>query len=305
MDQLLVLPFDHRGSFIKNVFGISGREPTVAESKKISDAKRVIFDAYTKVLEQGLVAAQNSAILVDEQFGSDILKEAKSKGIQTCMCIEKSGQDEFDFEEGDPGYQDHILRNDPTYTKVLVRFNPGGDKASNAKQLARLKALNDYLKEEGRKLLFELLVPATKKQLESVGSDAKRYEVELRPQLTVAAIKEVQSAGIDPEVWKLEGLDSEADVKKVAKQIRSFNKRSVIVILGRGEDAKKAMHWLREAKKVDGVVGFAVGRTIFLEPIMQYVSGKIPRAKAVDKIAENYAAFVKLWVSERSAKAQV
>ena len=58
--------------------------------------------------------------------------------------MEKSGQDEFDFDYGD-NFAQHIEEFDPNLVKVLVRYNPEADAAMNKRQLQRLKKLSDYL----------------------------------------------------------------------------------------------------------------------------------------------------------------
>ncbi len=297
MEALLILPFDHRGSFRKKVFSIEGRDPTDDELTRIKDAKRVIFDAYLKVLGEGLITKENSAILVDEEYGTEILNDANSQGIMTCTPLEKSGQNVFDFDEGDPGYQEQVSRLNPTFAKVLVRYNPEADSEEDKKlQVERLKKLGDWLKETNRKYLFELLVIASDEQMEEAGGDKTRYEAEQRPDLTAQAIRDFQDGGIRPDVWKLEGQETTADMEKVAAPIREANPDAVIVVLGRGESEEKARYWLEQAKSVQGVVGFAVGRTIFLEPLRSYVEGNINREDAVAKVAENYGNFVKLWM---------
>ncbi|MBV9167033.1 MAG: DUF2090 domain-containing protein, partial [Solirubrobacterales bacterium] len=133
--KLYILAFDHRGSFQKKMFGITG-DPTAQETETIADAKRVIFEGMLEAVRRG---AQPGAtgVLVDEQFGGDVPEQARAHGVKLAMPVEKSGQDEFDFEYGDR-FGEHIERFDPDFSKVLVRYNPDGDEAMNERQLARL-----------------------------------------------------------------------------------------------------------------------------------------------------------------------
>jgi myo-inositol catabolism protein IolC len=189
--KLYILAFDHRGSFQKKMFGIEG-DPTPEETEKISDAKHLIFEGMAKASQRG-VDGQSVGVLVDEQFGGTIPHDAKADGLKLAMPVEKSGQDEFDFEYGDD-FGEHIERFDPDFSKVLVRLNPEGDADVNGEQLARLKTLADWLHEHDRKFLFELLVPAEPHQLEAVGGDTDRYDAELRPELMRRAIEQTQDA---------------------------------------------------------------------------------------------------------------
>src|SRR5207248_10058740 len=162
----------HRGSFQKKMFGIQG-DPDEEQTRTIADAKRLIYEGLLKAAEEG-AHADTIGCLVDEQFGGEFAPEAKEKGLKLAMPVEKSGQDEFDFEYGDQ-FGEHIEKFDPDFSKVLVRYNPDDpDTDMNKRQLERLKRLSDWLHERDRKFLFELLVPATDDQLSSVDGDEDR-----------------------------------------------------------------------------------------------------------------------------------
>ena len=293
--KLYILAFDHRGSFQKKMFGITG-DPSPEETERISDAKRVIFEGFKRALEEG--APKDAAgILVDEQFGASAAREAKSVGYILAMPVEKSGQDEFDFEYGEE-FGSHIEQFDPTFTKVLVRWNPEGDQDMNRGQGDRLKRLSDWLHERDRKFLFELLVPATDAQLESVGGDSDRYDKELRPELMRQTIEQIQSAGIEPDIWKIEGLDKREDCEAVAALVRSGGREDVAcVVLGRGADDSAVDHWLRQGAGVPGYVGFAIGRTIWWDALKGTLDGSLPREDAAKQIATNYRRFIDVYES--------
>lgn len=295
-DDLLILPFDHRGSMLKKLFGIEGREPTDAEAQKYSELKEMIFEGFLKSLEMG-VPKETSAILVDDQFGAKILQQAKEKGIKTAMPIEKSGQKEFDFDHED--FRAHIKRVDPFFVKVLVRFNTDGNKEVNNRQLEKLKQVSEFSLEIGKKFIFELLVPAEDAQLQSVGNDNRRFESELRPKLMVQAIKKIQDFGIEPDVWKLEGVDKVEDSKSLVVQVQSNNRTAGIITLGRGEDENKVREWLKVGAKVKGVIGFAVGRTVFFKAMKDFNDDKISKEEAATIVANNYKSLVDLWNRER------
>jgi len=291
--KLYILAFDHRGSFMKAVVGKSSGL-TEDETEKIRDAKRLIFDGMVIAAEAG-EEPENLGVLVDEQFGSDIPQMAKKHGLKLAMPVEKSGQDEFDFEYGD-AFGEHIEKFDPDFSKVLVRYNPEGDAETNERQLGRLKTLADWLHDNGRKFLFELLVPAEKSQLDGVGGDTDRYDAEVRPQLMVQAIKEIQDAGVEVDIWKIEGLDQHADCVKVAEQTRAGGRDNVVcVLLGRGASNEKVDHWLYQATDFESFVGFAIGRSIWNEPLKGYLSGDLDRETAAAKVAANYTRFIEVW----------
>jgi myo-inositol catabolism protein IolC len=291
--KLYVLAFDHRGSFQKKFFGIQG-EPDAEQTAIIADAKHLIFEGMLQAVGSGADASV-TGVLVDEQFGSTVPQEAHEKGLKLAMPAERSGQNMFDFQYGDD-FGEHILKFDPDFTKVLVRYNPEGDAGENAVQLEKLKRLSDWLKQHDRKFLFELLVPAEDAQLQSVEGDTDRYDAELRPQLMRRAIAEIQDAGIEVDIWKIEGVDERSDCEMLAEQARSGGREGVVcVVLGRGADDDKVDEWLQAAAPVDGFVGFAIGRSIWWDPLKAYVDGKIERSAGAAKIAENYLRFVQVY----------
>jgi myo-inositol catabolism protein IolC len=291
--KLYILAFDHRGSFQKKFFGIQG-EPDAEQTAIIADAKHLIFEGMLQAVGSGAEPSV-TGVLVDEQFGSTVPQEAHERGLKLAMPAERSGQNMFDFQYGDD-FGEHILKFDPDFTKVLVRYNPEGDAGENAVQLEKLKRLSDWLKQHDRKFLFELLVPAEDAQLQSVDGDTDRYDAELRPQLMRHAIAAIQDFGIEVDIWKIEGVDERSDCEMLAEQARSGGREGVVcVVLGRGADDDKVDEWLQAAAPVDGFVGFAIGRSIWWDPLKAYVDGKIERSAGAAKIAQNYLRFVQVY----------
>jgi myo-inositol catabolism protein IolC len=284
--QLYMLAFDHRGSFQKGLFGVSGPASPEVHAK-VADTKSLIFEAFELAIARG-APAEASGLLVDEEFGADVARRAKAGGFPLAMPVEKSGQEEFDFEFG-ADFGAHVEDFDPTFAKVLVRYNPDGDAELNARQLARLRELGDWLHARDRKFLFELLVPATPEQLDAVGGDQHRYDTEIRPGLVVRTIRESQEAGVEADIWKIEGLDSRDDCLRVSEQARSGGRDGVAcIVLGRGADEAAVFKWLEAGASVPGYVGFAVGRTLWWDELKAYIAGSLTRDEAAGRIAANY-----------------
>lgn len=295
--ELLILAFDHRTSFTEKMFGIKNSQPTSEEKRQIAGYKRMIFEGFKLALKKG-VTKEIAGLLVDEEFGVDILREAKKSGLTFAMPVEKSGQEEFDFEYGE-NYPKHIQEFDPTLVKVLVRYNPEGDTLMNKRQLQRLRSLSSYLQSIKKPFLFELLVPSTPKQLSEVGGSKETYDRETRPKLMVEAMKQIQDARIEPNIWKLEGVEKSEDAKAVVKQAQKGERKVAVITLGRGEGKEQVQKWLKVGVKIPGIIGFAVGRTIFWQPLEEHKAGKISRNQAIEKIAQNYTEFSDLWLSEK------
>ena len=175
-----------------------------------------------------------------------------------------------------------------------MRYNPEGDATLNRRQADRLKRLSGYLHDKSAsRLMFELLVPPEKAELEEVGGDRKAYDHELRPRLMVRAIHELQDAGVEPDLWKIEGLDARTDCGKVVEAARRGGRDKVsCIVLGRGEDDQKVREWLshggrgagfhRICGRPDGVLGSLVG----------WRAGKSTREAAVAEVARRYREFV-------------
>jgi len=290
---LYILAFDHRGSFQKKFFGVSG-EPDEEETARISDAKRVIYEGARRALDEG-IEADAAGVLVDEQFGAAIARDARAEGFRLAMPVEKSGQEEFDFQYGDE-FGAHIETFDLNFSKVLVRYNTEGDQVMNERQAGRLKRLGDWLHEHGRLFLFELLVPATPQQIEAAGGDEQRWDSEERPKLMKVAIEELQEAGVEPDIWKIEGIDRREDCEMISATTRRDGRDGVAcVVLGRGADDAAVDHWLETGSGVPGYIGFAIGRSIWWDPLKGFVDGNLGREEAAKQIAANYRRFIDVY----------
>ncbi|MFL5706965.1 MAG: 2-deoxy-5-keto-D-gluconate 6-phosphate aldolase domain-containing protein [Ktedonobacteraceae bacterium] len=295
---LYILPFDHRTSYISGLFG--WKEPlNVEQMVTVANSKQVIYAGFQQAIADQ-VPKDHVGILVDEEFGSAILRDAASKGYITATSVEKSGQEEFEFAYGED-FAQHIEAFDPTFAKVLVRYNPEGDVALNQRQAGRLKRMSDYLHRTQRLFMFELLVPATTVQLEQVEGDKNAYDLQLRPRLMLQAMQALQDAGVEPDVWKVEGLDRQEDAVKVVEVARRGGRNTVgLIVLGRGAERDRVVRWLKTAARVLGFIGFAVGRTSFWQPLLDVEAKRISQEEAVAHIAHNFESWIRLFEEARS-----
>ncbi|HEX3805502.1 MAG TPA: DUF2090 domain-containing protein [Gaiellaceae bacterium] len=291
-DRLYILAFDHRGSF----------EKMVGDVERVPGAKTLIWQGFQRAVERG-APKEFAGVLVDGQYGPSVAREAKAGGFKLAMPVEKSGQDEFDFEYGEQ-FGEKIEEFDPDFSKVLVRYNPEGDADLNERQTTKLRRLSEWLHERHRKFLFELLVPAEPAQLESVGGDAGRYDTELRPQLMMEAILQLQNGGVEADIWKIEGIDDRESCREIAQLARREGRDRVsCVVLGRGAADDQLDEWLRAGAGLEGYIGFAIGRSIFAESVKAYAADPdgFDRDAAVDTIAQKYLRFIDVYESaERS-----
>jgi myo-inositol catabolism protein IolC len=296
---LYLLPFDHRASYISGLFG--WKEPlNVEQMVTVAHSKHVIYAGFQQAIADH-VAKDRVGILVDEEFGSAILRDAASKGYITVVSVEKSGQEEFEFAYGED-FAQHIEAFHPTFAKVLVRYNPEGDVVLNQRQVSRLTRLSDYLHQAQTLFMFELLVPASPMQLEQVERDANAYDLQVRPGLMMQAIQALQDAGVEPDVWKVEGLDRQEDCVKMVEMARRGGRNSVsLIVLGRGVERDRVVRWLKTSASVPGFIGFAVGRTSFWQPLVDVEAKRISKEEAATHIAHNFEAWIHIFEEARSA----
>ena len=293
-NELYILAFDHRGTLTKGLLGVEGRQHTVDEASRVSSMKDIIFDGFIEAKNSG-ISGGDPAILVDETFGLQVQQKAKEMGIKYAAPVEKSGQKVFDFEYGD-AFGEKIIEVDADFIKILVRWNPNDDIETREVQGKRIKILSDWIEENERKFLLEFLVPATDEQLESVDGDQSRYDSEIRPKLAVQVVEEMREKGADPDIWKIEGLDTKEDCEKVATSIKDGGREDVIaVVLGRGANDEKVNQWLRAGSSVDGYKGFAIGRSIFWNSLKGWHEDQKSREEAVSEIAESYLSFISVY----------
>ena len=292
--DLYILAFDHRGTITKGLLGVEGREPTQDEANKVSEMKQIIFDGFLKANEYGITGG-DPAILVDETFGLEVQQKAKEMNIKFAAPVEKSGQKVFDFDYGDQ-FGEKINEVGADFVKILVRWNPDDEEEIRETQGNRIKKLSDWLTENDKKFLLEFLVPATEEQLASVENDQARYDSEIRPKLAVKVVEEMRERGADPDIWKIEGLDTPEDCEKVAHAIRTGDREDVIaVVLGRGASDEKVNEWLRAGSSVEGYKGFAIGRSIFWDALKSFHEGEKSREEAVEEIAQSYLGFLSVY----------
>jgi myo-inositol catabolism protein IolC len=296
---LYILPFDHRASYISGLFG--WKEPLNGEQMvTVANSKQVIYAGFQRAIADH-VSKDRVGLLVDEEFGSAILRDAASKGNITVMSVEKSGQEEFEFAYGED-FAQHLEAFHPTFAKVLVRYNPEGDAALNLRQAGRLKRLSDYLHRTQRLFMFELLVPAQPGQLEQVEGDKNAYDLQIRPRLMAQAMQALQDAGVEPDVWKVEGLDRQEDAVKVVEVARRGGRDTVgLIVLGRGAERDRVIHWLKTAARVAGFIGFAVGRTSFWQPLVDVEAKRISQEEAATQIAHNFEAWIQIFEEARGS----
>jgi myo-inositol catabolism protein IolC len=290
-DPLLILAMDHRASFGKSLFGVTGDRPDASQRAAMEAAKRLIYAGLAHARSQ--LPGGHAGVLVDERYGQQVVEAAHSDGVVLAVPVEHSGRDWFELEWGQD-WREHVLSNSPDFAKVLVRDNPAFPRDQRDRQLHALHDVSRALREMGVPLLYELLVPATDDQLAAAGGTTDAYDRDLRPGLVIQVIADNQAAGVEPAIWKVEGLETADAARAVVTQIQAGGRDQVrAIVLGRDAPAARLDHWLEVAAPVDGFVGFAIGRSIWEDPIGDHNRGQADERATVSQIAERYLDFAR------------
>jgi len=296
-DPLFILAMDHRESFGRTLFEVKHDEPDAAQTEAMRSAKRLIFEGLQEALPS--VTSGRIGVLVDERYGQDVIDAVKSgtDPMVLAVPIEASGHEWFTLEWGDQ-WLEHVESVKPDYSKVLIRDNPAFDAAQREAQLARLAQVCAGLRNAGVPLLYELLVPATDAQLAQAGGDAAAYDRDIRPGLVVQVIADNQAHGVEPALWKVEGLETVEAARQVAGQAKAGGRTTDLIVLGRDAPAERLDHWLAVASQVDAFVGFAIGRSIWEDVLSRYEAFGSTESAAVNarrEIADRYLGFIAHW----------
>jgi myo-inositol catabolism protein IolC len=109
------------------------------------------------------------------------------------------------------------------------------------------------------------------------------------------------------DIWKIERVEAREEAEMLARQTRQGEGREgvVCVLLGRGASDDKVDHWLRQAAPVEGFIRFAIGRSIWWDPLKGQLDGSLQREAAAQQIADNYLRFIRVYqeASQESAVA--
>lgn len=289
-DPLLILAMDHRDSFAK-LFGVTDAKPSPSDEAAMRAAKLLIYHGVRDARSQ--LDAGQAGVLVDEELGAAVLREARDDKFVVAMPVEKSGQKLFELQYGDDTER-HIEEFAPTYVKVLVRMNPADSPDDTARQLAGLVALSKLLTARGTPFIYELLVPATDEQLKQVGSQ-QAYDRDVRPALVTEVIATNQQAGVEPTLWKIEGLETTAAARDVVAAAKAGGRTADCIVLGRDAPQDVLDHWLAVAASVPGFVGFAIGRSIWEDALTRHRQDA-DDARLVETVRDNYLHFARAYL---------
>ena len=298
-EPLLILAMDHRASFGRSLFGVRNDRPDPGQQAAMQAAKQLIYAGLARA--RGRLPGGRAGVLVDERYGQAVIDQARSDGTILAVPVERSGRDWFELEWG-RDWLEHVCSIRPEFAKVLIRDNPEFPAPQREQQFGLLRQVSDGLARLGVPLLYELLVPATSGQLAGARRTPDAYDRDLRPDLVIGVIADNQAAGVEPAIWKVEGLETTEAARAVVAQMRSGGRDGVrAIVLGRDAPADRLDHWLAVAAPVDGFVGFAIGRSIWEDPISDHNQGRATEEQTISRIAERYLDFARQYLAARDA----
>ena len=282
---LLILAADDRNSLERDLYGLTAA-PTPEQAARISADKMLIYQALLDAVSQ-LPASVQPGILIDEQYGAAIAELTARTGgaVSLAMPVEASGGPWFRYAYDD--WQAHAGFFATDYAKILIRDNPGLEPGQRAAQAERLAKVSDWAAANDRALIVELLVPAS--------SDAT-----LRPEHTVQVIEYLQDHGVTPALWEVEGLDRPDDAVAIAAAAKRGGRTADCIVLGRHDNHDHHLdHWLQVAAPVAGFTGFAIGRSIWWDPLHAHLHHRSTAGGTRRRIASIYSNFVRYFLDAR------
>lgn len=296
---LFILAMDQRDSIEQKLYELD-HAPTPEESASIAANKLLAYRGLLDAVD-GLPEGARPGFLVDEQYGaSPAVLAAADERLSLAMPLEASGQEWFDFAYGHD-WREHASFFGAQHPKVLIRDNPGLDPKAREEQANKIAQISAWARKEGLEFIVELLVPATDEDSAKVDGDTDRYDREIRPDLTVQAMQFLQDHGVEPAIWKIEGLAQREDAERIAATARRDGRDGRCIVLGRHAPQEQLDEWLRVAAPVEGFIGFAIGRSNWWDALEGRIDEQLSEEDARKRIADNYSGFVRTYLEARAA----
>jgi myo-inositol catabolism protein IolC len=287
-----VLAVDHRRPHLGALLGLPD-EPGPEHAATIGAVKAAVAAGVDAAIGAGADPA-SAGLLIDEEHGTAPARSAVAAGRLVVMPVEDSGRDRFTL--ADPGIVDRVAAIGPRGVKALVRYNVDGDPDANRESEAGLRDLAARLPRPGPELMVEVIVPPTPRQLDDAGS-AERFARTRRPALAARAIAALFDAGIDPDRWKVEGVDDLDDAAALADAAGRDGRTPRLVVLGAGAPTARVDAWLRVAARTPGWTGFAVGRTLWWDAARELVAGRIGADEVTARVAAAFRHAIEVYTA--------
>lgn len=250
---------------------------------RISEIKRAVFDGYALARERSADVRQFGSLLLDNKYGADVVALAKTRGIRVGTPVERAGVFPLEWEQA----PFHAGSAGNSFSKVLIRYRPEWPAAARAGQTAKLLEHQAWCRVSGIPLLVEIIIMRG-------GEDEREFEEHGRPSMLAGVIRDAYASGLVPAIWKIEGTPNRAAATMIDAAIRERPEPRQ-VILGKGANAESIAGWFNAAAALPSTAGFAIGRSVFMEPAKAYLAGECAAAEVADTIASRYLGFIEQW----------
>ncbi len=268
---IMALAIDHRAQLEKIA------DDAGAPRERISAFKLLAVEAAARVA----AGRPGYGMLLDGKYGREALFRALDHDFWIARPVEEPGSRPLDFEFG--GSLGAKLQEWPiAHTiKCLCFYHPDDPPEMKTRQERELLPLYDAARTLGRELLIEII--------------ASRNGP-VRDDTTARVIERLYALGVKPDWWKLEGQPTRAAWDAVARAQKDGDPfcRGV-VLLGLEAPEDDLAQAFAVARHCGVVKGFAVGRTIFVEPAADWFARRIDDREAVERMANVFARLCALW----------
>ena len=269
--SIMALAIDHRMQLEKIA------DDAGADRTRISAFKLLAVEAAAQVA----AGRPGYGMLLDGKYGREALFRALDHDLWIARPVEEPGSRPLDFEFG--GSLAAKLQEWPVAhtIKCLCFYHPDDPPDMKARQERELLRLYDAARTLGRELLIEII--ASKNG--SVQDDT-----------TARVIERLYAIGVKPDWWKLEGQSSRAAWDAIERAVSEGDPWCRgIVLLGLEAPEDDLAQTFAIARSCALVKGFAVGRTIFVEPAVEWFGGRIGDREAVGRMAGAFERLCHLW----------
>jgi 5-dehydro-2-deoxygluconokinase len=279
-NDLHIFAFDHRSQFYELACECG------ADESRLPRLKQLLVEAVAKA-EGELGLQRRVGVLIDQRYGQDALNAATGRGWWIGRPVELPGSQPLEFEYGrSVGSQlqqwplEHIV-------KCLVAFDPDGTPESRLEQETQLLSLYGAVKQSGHELLLEVIPPTRA----GAGTPGERV---------VRAMKRIYNLGIRPEWWKLKPLAAQewGTVDALIAERDPYCRG--VVLLGLNAPFDELAEGFAAAANSTSCRGFAVGRSLFVEPASAWLSGEIDDTTLIERAAQQFATLAGLWQRARN-----
>ena len=269
---LQVLAFDHRTQFEDSCK--QHNQPT----SRITEFKSLVFEGFKKVATER--PDLPLALLVDPQYGADILQDSAYASYSVGAPIEQAGSYPVEWLCGEELHEHLLSRPSEWFIKVLWHYHTDLPAAEKERQLIQLKRLEEICQLLDRRLMLELILPA------HLSQDGNAM---------AAAIDEVYEAQITPFWWKIMALDTKMEWQQVTDALDRHDSEAGIIVLGKNAPLETFPAWFKTLRSTPHTCGFAIGRSIFWKPWESFISGSMAPDEIPSIIEKNYVAVLEMW----------